>query len=149
VADHAVENRIVLRNRAVGRNAQRLADIGREIGGIDFRLRWQALRLDRQADIAALVMPLVAQRVIEVAVGAKLQAPRIVVVSGRKTGNHHLGLDERAFLGVEGVPNDPGVEVAVRAGLVDDGGVGPLFLIIVGIGDVDMVVACIRQQLWM
>ena len=79
---HAVEFRIVGGYGTFLCQAQRFADIGRIISSCDLSRRWQALGFRWQAPICQLVVPHVADRVIEHAVLPKFQPSGVVVRPG-------------------------------------------------------------------
>jgi hypothetical protein len=84
VAAYATNHRVVTRDRAVGRNAQNLALVGRPVLRRDVRGGRQILGVVDVAAVRAEVRALVAQTQIEHAVWAELQAACQVIVAHGK-----------------------------------------------------------------
>ena len=132
VAPDAVDDRVVVRDAAVGIEAQYLARIGGMIARVEFGLGGNTLGVDGLADVGALIVPLLPDGVVELAVGPETQATAVVVIPRGHVAQDYFGLG-----------NLPGLRIIVEP---DDAGVFPAAVHIC-MRDIDVVLAAVFAEI--
>ena len=92
-----------------------------------------------------MVVALVADREIELRVRTELQASRVVIVARGKAGDHVQRIDEFLRLCIVGEPDDLHVKVSIARRGEDGVGVRSEIAVVVGVGDVNVVVTLTLQ----
>ena len=109
VAPDAVDDRVVVRDAAVGIEAQYLARIGGMIARVEFGLGGNTLGVDGLADVRALIVPLLPDGVVELAVGPETQATAVVVIPRGHVAQDYFGIGNLPGLRIIVEPDDAGV----------------------------------------
>ncbi len=99
MADDAIQLGIIGRDRTVQVQAQRFANISRAIFFPDLCRRGKPLRLDRKAEVAELIVALVADGGIQLPVGTDLEPTGNVIVPNGKPGDQIDGSDSLPLAG--------------------------------------------------
>ncbi len=147
VAAHALDLRVILGDRAIEVEPERLALVGGVVGHRDLVGRRQALRLDGDAPVAELAFAAIADGIVELAVGrADLEAARIVIVLTRQAGDQLERFAQRAIRLVVGEPDDFHEQIGVGAVGIGHPRVLLPRLVDVAVGCIDVVVAGALQQ---
>ena len=147
VTAHALDLRIVLGNRTIQIEPQRLALVGNEVLGGELVGGRQPLCFDRDAPVAELVFAAIADGVVELAVRPDLHPARIVVIARRQPRNQFHRVLQRPRALVVGKPHDLGIEVVIRAVWVTDRRIATPRLVHIGVRGEDVVIARALEQL--
>src|SRR4051812_37892546 len=87
VTDYAVQPGIVRRYRTIQIYPERFSYIRSVVSSINLRLCRQSLRLDRQAEIAELIVALIADGEVKFIARANFEPPTVMIVAGRQSRN--------------------------------------------------------------
>ena len=115
VAPHACDLRIVVRNRAVEIQPQRLPHVRGVVLRLELRRCRQPLRFDRNAVVAELIVSLVADRVVQLAIRPDLHPAGLMVVARGQSRDERDRIAQRLLRPVVCKAHDLRVEKTIRA----------------------------------
>ena len=108
-------SRIVVGNRAVEIQPQHLSHVRGVVLRLEFGLRRQPLGLDWNAVVAELIVPEVADRVVQLAIRPDLQPSGIMVVACGESRDQCDRIAQRLLRPIVGKAHDLRVEITIRA----------------------------------
>src|SRR5947209_20029940 len=146
VTDNAVQPGIVRPYRTIQIYSERFSYIRSVVSSINLRLCRQPLRLDVQAEVAKLIVALIADGEVKFIARADFEPPAVMVVAGRQSSNDIHRVRESVIHRIVMQAHDLAIEIPVRACWIGHVWVRSFLLVNIRVCDVDIIVARALQQ---